>query len=81
MLGPVVAALRKRGLKARHECPGYVQIEGHDFVYAPSLEHWSHIHTKDTQGPWTRLMELEDKCSDPEWIANTIIEHMSAEAN
>jgi hypothetical protein len=74
MLDPVVAALRKHGMKARHECPGYIQVDGHDFVYAPSPDYWSHIHTKDTRGPWTRLLE-QGEC-DTEQIADRILAHI-----
>jgi hypothetical protein len=77
MLEPVVLALRKQGIRARHECPGYVQIEGHDFIYAPGTDHWSHIHTKDTQGPWTHLME--DECNEAEQIADRILAHILAQ--
>jgi hypothetical protein len=76
MLDPIVAALRKRGIRAWHFFPGYVQIEGHDFVYSPSIGQLSLLHTKDTQGPWTRLMEYD--CNDKaEQIADRILAHIS----
>jgi hypothetical protein len=77
MLDRVVTALQKRGIKARHYCPGYVQIDGHDFVYAPGTDQWLLIHTNDHRGPWTRLTDLQDDCSDVEQIANRILAHMS----
>jgi hypothetical protein len=80
VLDPVVAALQKRGFKASYHCPGYVQIENHDFVYAPSSDHWVHIHTKNHQGPWTRLLDLQDECMDAEQIANKILAHISSSA-
>jgi hypothetical protein len=73
MLHPVVAALRKYGIKARHECPGFVQIKGCDLVFAPSTDHWLWIHTMGNT--WTRLLSA---CMDAELIANTIIAHISA---
>jgi hypothetical protein len=80
MLHPIVAALSKRGISASHFFPGYIQIDRHDFVYAPTTDHWSFLHTKDTQGPWTRLVNLQDERRDvdAEWIADKISAHISA---
>jgi hypothetical protein len=80
LLDPIVVALRNRGLKARREFPGYVQIQGHDFVYAPApgTDQRLFIHTRNHQGPWTRLMDLQDECTDAEFIADKISAHISA---
>ena len=75
MLEPVVLALRKQGIKARHECPGYIQIQHHEFIYAPSTDHWLWIHTRGSA--WTHLV---DSGSDAELIANSIVGHISRSA-
>jgi hypothetical protein len=78
LLDPIVAALRNRGLNARCEFPGYLQIQGHDFVYAPApgTDQWLFIHTRNYQGPWTRLMEY-DRNDNAEQIADRILTHIS----
>jgi hypothetical protein len=77
MLDPIVASLRKRGIQGAHYYfPGYIQIDRHDFVYAPTTDHWLFIHTRNHQGPWTRLMEYD--CNDKaEQIADRILTHIS----
>jgi hypothetical protein len=76
LLDPIIAALRNRGLKARYEFPGYLQIQGHDFVYAPGTDQWLFIHTRDHQGSWARLVEYDCK-DEAEWIADRILAHIS----
>jgi hypothetical protein len=76
LLDPIIAALRNRGFKARYEFPGYVQIQGHDFVYAPGTDQWLFIHTSDHQGPWVRLVEYDCK-DEAERIADRILAHIS----
>ena len=68
--------LRDRGVDVKEHFPGYVQIKGHEFMYAPSGVgggHWLHQH-KDARS-WTRLEVLDE--SDAERVANSIITHLS----
>jgi hypothetical protein len=78
MLDPIVASLRKRGIKAAHFCPGYVEIQGHSFIYAPSTSgHWFHKH--HNRNTWTRLLE-QTECTDAECIADSIVGHIQETA-
>lgn len=74
MLVPVVAALVRRGFKASYDFPGYIEIEGHDFIYAPATDHWLWIH-KDHRNAWSRLDVIDAR--DAEQIADGIVRHIS----
>ena len=74
MLGPVVVTLQRRGIKATHYCPGYIEIQGHSFIYAPSISgHWLHKH--HNRNSWTCLLE-QAECTDAERIADSIVRHI-----
>ena len=73
-LNLVVDSLRKRGLKPSEHFPGYIQIEGCNFVYSPGRHHWLHKHTANHKATWSCLTDLQDA----EQVADKIIEHISA---
>lgn len=76
MLWHTADALQSRGVSAKVKFPGYIQMEGHEYVYVPGVGHWLHQH-KDARS-WTRLEVLDE--SDAERVANSIIAHLSANA-